>query len=231
MNKIKRWFWAPVHKNENVAQTTFRVLGSFLRMGIAAVMVLLLLLVLRGWHDSYKTRNQPFNKLALQIEYNIADCSKAKPLRITVKNQSKKTLTYLDFDLSATKPGRSTNLLEHGNTIRQWDFIVPPRITKYACYANPYGTDYRPLSEWSDKELIDSIEPLTKQATQSATDEKPSGKPWENDPIVGQDTVTATNPDTGATVQLIDGAWVSVVSSPQSLNWSVVLEKHTAKFE
>ena len=138
---IKKWFFAPVRENENNAQTVFRVLGNILRWLLTAFVLMCVFLFALSILESTQSKKlaSERDKITISsISFNEEVCSEKIPIHIIVKNDGKRSLEKMDFEIIARHKGRSTNLLNYSEKERNWDFITDPGRTRGACYG--FGT-------------------------------------------------------------------------------------------
>lgn len=206
MRRVLHWFWAPVRENENWAQTLVRVLGNLFRIAITlglAAAAAIAAMIYAGNADS-RQREREARLINVEARTGIEGensngCTAEFPIAIEVRNNSTLTLMSMDIDVTARRPGTSTNLLDYGERTIRWEHIVPPQHVLGMCYrigrdpvdssavysaaAVSYSMVLRPTEDWMQRETqarrlnrFDRyvIEP-------SCRDGEADCQPWERD--------------------------------------------------
>jgi hypothetical protein len=165
MRRVLHWFWAPVRENENWAQTLVRVLGNLFRIPITLGLAAAAIAAMIYAGDSRQRRLINVEARTGIEGENSNGCTAEFPIAIEVRNNSTLTLMSMRIDVTARRPGTSTNLLNR--TIR-WEHIVPPQHVLGMCYrigrdpvdssavysaaAVSYSMVLRPTEDWMQRE-------------------------------------------------------------------------------
>ncbi|WP_162651550.1 hypothetical protein [Lentilitoribacter sp. Alg239-R112] len=92
----------------------------------------------------WQSKGQHLSSIHIRAEYDLETCREKYPIKITIDNQSKKTIEYLRFNIDATVPGRSTNVLLSGTYVKS-DLIIDPQSTRKNCYYFQLQTKYEKM--------------------------------------------------------------------------------------
>jgi hypothetical protein len=135
------WLWAPVRPGENLIQTLLRVSGNVLRgaLSLAVLVGLIAGMVAYIGGADQRARELAQSEIVLEAFAGPSNgCPAETPVAITVYNESRLALMRMRFDVSARRPGTSTDLvaIEYGYNggERYWDRIVPPGHLLTMCY-------------------------------------------------------------------------------------------------
>jgi hypothetical protein len=74
--------------------------------------------------------------ISVNISYNISKCNHEYPLLVTIKNNSPKTLTKVEWHLNIYMPGYSTDIAGWQNEYSS-DKILKPGEMRSSCYKLP----------------------------------------------------------------------------------------------
>lgn len=143
MKWIGAWFWSRVRDNENWAQTLVRVLGNLFRIALTLVLLGAGTIAVFSHLESQRYRREQEERRLISVvasirtEQNDNDCAEMFPLGLLVRNDSTKALMSMDIELSARRPGTSTNVLQFGHRHIRWDQVIPPGYSMTMCYIPP----------------------------------------------------------------------------------------------
>ncbi len=175
MRRVLHWFWAPVRENENWAQTLIRVLGNLFRIAITLGSAAAAAIAAMVYAENADSRQREREARLINVEArtgiegeNSNGCTAEFPVAIEVRNNSTLTLMSMDIDVTARRPGVSTNILDYGERTIRWEHIVPPQHVMGLCYrigrdpvdsaaiysatARSYSIDLRPAEDWMQRE-------------------------------------------------------------------------------
>jgi len=133
-NLARRYFLADVRANENWVQSLARVLGNVLRWFLIVIVLTVLISFVAYLIVMEIQKNVPQNKIIYEVDHNTEVCGEKFPIRIMVKNPTKKWLQSVSITVKATNIGHSTNIIKPTNEDVDWDVIVPPRQGISRCY-------------------------------------------------------------------------------------------------
>ena len=141
MNRLKKWFWKEAQRDENNAQTVFRILANLLRCFLAFIalwlVIGLLVSIPAWWSQNWQDRQRELVEISVSYERgeSFSSCDAEFPVLVTVTNNSERTVEFLRLVFQAREEGRSSNrLTDVDYKYREWDFIVPAGTSTTACY-------------------------------------------------------------------------------------------------
>lgn len=99
----------------------------FLLAGVALAAVLL----------STRLAEKRLAAVTLDVEYAVHVCPAERPMRVTITNNSDKSLTKLSFALNAREPGYSTEITPYTYRRAVSEKIIPPGESFTDCFEKP----------------------------------------------------------------------------------------------
>jgi hypothetical protein len=101
-------------------------------------------------------RKKQKEAVKITVAYDLKACSEEYPIHITVRNDSKKKVNEVSWNISAHKPGYSNNVVDYGysgeySTPYSSDKIINPGQGYGLCYKAPTikGSDKPEALNWS----------------------------------------------------------------------------------
>lgn len=97
-------------------------------------------------------RKQLNDSVLITMNYNISLCSEAYPLAVSIKNGSKKIVEKVRWNINATVPGYSNNVIQYEDYISEYstpyesDRILTPSQSVSFCYKAPKLTSGSKIS-------------------------------------------------------------------------------------
>ena len=83
-----------------------------------ALLVAVVGLIAYNQSTSQSTYVDRRSRVSILVKYDVASCSREKPLRVTISNSSDKTLQEIKWSIAAFVPGRNTDIMEYQSPYR-----------------------------------------------------------------------------------------------------------------
>ena len=115
-------------------------MGSLVAVILAGIGIIILIMFI----DSYRTKEAE-ESVSITVSYAPASCGENLPLHFKITNRSKKVVNKVKWDITATRKGYSSNIIQYGGYLPySSDKMLKPGESYSGCYGVPFIGDTPP---------------------------------------------------------------------------------------